>query len=102
MVAFQEFSASFGDDCHHLSNRLPKVKIPTQANIGLAWGPPLIRYGYCLLPDSSFASLTLAASSFCWTLAKASLSCSAGTVLFHSWTARSQWAAASFRRPVFW
>src|SRR3954469_1433914 len=44
---------------------------------------------YCLW-DSSLASFTFAASSFCWTLAKASESCSAGIVLFHSWTARSQ------------
>src|ERR1035441_7845386 len=52
---------------------------------------------YCLL-ESSLASFTFAASSFCWTLAKASLSCSAGTFLFPSWTAGRS-PDASRQRP---
>jgi hypothetical protein len=55
---------------------------------GVATRPVPLKIAY--LFESSLASFTFAASSFCWTLAKASVSCSAGTVLFHSWTARSQ------------
>src|SRR4029077_522736 len=57
--------------------------------------------GYCL-PDPSLARRTLAASSLFCVDACRSVSTSAGTVLFHSSTARSQCAAANLRRPVFW
>src|SRR5262245_20087630 len=49
---------------------------------------------------SSFASFTFADSSFFCVLASESVSISAVTVRFHSFNARSQCAAASFKRPV--
>ncbi len=61
----------------------------------------LPRCHYCF-SDSSFARRTFAASSFFCVAASRSPSTSELTVLFHSATARSQCAAASFRRPVFW
>jgi len=54
-----------------------------------------------LFSESSLASFILADSSFFCTRARSFWSTSAATVLFHSAIARSQWAAASFSRPVF-
>jgi hypothetical protein len=61
---------------------------------GREYGEP---YGFS---DCSRANLTLADSSFFCTLARLSESTSGAIVLFHSNTARSQCAAANFRRPV--
>src|SRR6266513_188462 len=65
-------------------------------------------YGSCKLVVGLYwfvfccwASLTFADSSFFCVLARSFWSISAGTDLFHSSSARSQWAAASFSRPVF-
>ena len=64
--------------------------------------PYVVCAGYYLLSESSLASFILADSSFFWTRATSFWSTSAATVLFHSEMARSQCAAASLRRPVFW
>src|SRR3954464_518947 len=60
---------------------------------------------YCGLrtaPPCCCASLTFADSSFFCTPATSRGSTSLGMVLLQASSARSQWAAASLRRPVFW
>src|SRR4249920_1268084 len=84
--------------------RMESLGYKKKAELALGWAggtPAPTWFGVIyLFSESSLASFILADSSFFWTRATSFWSTSAATVLFHSEIARSQWAAASLRRPV--